>query len=239
VLKTGVVLTFSEVEDTVEKLTVSLFTAERVFSGKEKLNDAVTAVEEEEVKSGLVSNKAVGFELSSLDAVKLNVENGTVSGFELKLKVANVVSFTGTVSLFFNLFSVLEPEHISGVSKSVDNVVGVSNLKLANDVFLELSILFCIESVKLKVIVLFFDTVDSLFSIDTLVKLKGIFSFDSFVPEITSKVDFVKLLQKFKFEGKVDDGFKLKSTGSLLEMVLFANNGLLEALKIGSLGRIV
>jgi len=234
VLKTDVVLTTPKVvDDTVEPLG-SVFTA-----GSEKLKDAVTVVVAVvEVQINLVSAADI-FEMSFLGAVKLNVENNVVSGFELKLKAAVIESFTGTVScLFFNLSSVLSPENTTGVSKGLDNAFDGSKLTVLND---GVSILFLIESAKLNIIdMLVFGIVVSVFTVDTLVKSKGIFSFDSVVPEITSTVDFVETTLKvlLKFKGVEVDDFKLKSMGgSLLETPpLFPTNVVLAELKtIGSL----
>lgn len=222
VLRTGVVLIITLVED-----TGSLITAESVFAGSEKLNDGVAVVDDVEVKMDLVS--AVVLEISSLDAVKLNVENDVVSGFKLKLKVANVASFVKTVScLFFDLSSVPNPENMPEVSTGLDVIFDVSILTTVTN---GESILFLIESAKLNVTgMLIFGSVISVFTVDTLVNLKGMCSFDSVVPEIISKVDFVETILGvlLKFKGVAVDDFKLKSTGSLhvapVETILFPNN---------------
>lgn len=225
VLETVVVLTIPNVEETVGVLTGSLTTVVSVFDGNEKLNDAVTAVGSAEVKTDLVSGVVV-FDALSLVAVKLNVDSDAVSDFELKLKLDNVASFAEIVScLFFDKSPTPNPENTLGVSKGLD----VSKLKLANGVSFGLSILFLIESAKLNVR-LGFDAVVSVLTVDILAKLNGVFSFDSDVPEITSKVDFAEMILRLllKFKGAVVDGFKLKSTGSLLaaivDGILFPNN---------------
>lgn len=219
VLETVAVLTIPNVEETVGELTGSLTTVGSVFDGSEKLNDAVTVVGSAEVKMDLVSGVVV-FDTLSLNAVKLNVDSDAVSDFELKLKLAIVASLAETVScLFFDLSSTLNPENVLWVSKGLDNVFDVSKLKLANGVSSGLSILLLIESAKLKVR-LGFDAV-----VSVLAKLKGVFSFDSDVPEITSKVDFAETILKvlLKFKGAAFDDFKLKSTGSLLEAIVDGN----------------
>jgi len=231
--KSRAVLTIPKLDDTVAESTGSLTTIEFVLGGSEKLNDAVTVVVGIEIKD-LVSD-SVDFEILSLGAVKLNDEIDAVSDFELNLKA--VASFSEAVSwLFFDLFSALNPEKILEVTGSF----GASKLNVDFGILFRLSILFLIESAKLKVDVpLNFCTDFSDFAVDALEKLNdGIFSFASFVPEITSNVDLVELL---KFKGVAVNVFKLKSTGSLLETVvevtLFANNGpVLAVLKtIGSL----
>lgn len=226
VLRTWVVLTIPLVEDIVEELTDSLITVESVFAGSEKLNDGVAVVDDLEVKMDLVSAEVL--EISSLDAVKLNVENDVVSGFELKLKVANVAFFAKSVScLFFDLSSAPNPENMPEASKGLDAIFGVSILTVTNGE----SILFLIESGKLNVTgILIFGSFVSVFTVDTLVNLKGTCSLDSVVPEIISKVDFVETILRvsLKFKDVVVDDFKLKSTGSLLvtpvEDILFSNN---------------
>lgn len=226
-LKTFVILTLSNDEDTGEELTGSL------LAGSEKLNDVVTVVDVG-LKIDLVSD-AVVFAILFWGAEKLNVENAAVSGLELKLKFANVASFGKTVScLFFDSFSALNPENMLGVSIGLDVVFGVSKLKVANEISFGLSILFLMESAKLKVVViLVFGTVATVFTLDTLEKLKGVFSFESVVPEIISKVDFVDTLLRLlllKFKGVAIEVFRLKSTGSLLESLgLFPNKGILLA----------
>lgn len=226
-LKALIILTFSDVEDTEEELTGSLTTA-----GSEKLNDVV-AVVDVGLKMDLISD-AVVLTILFWGAEKLNVENAVVSGLELKLKFANVVSFGVTIScLFFNSFSTLNPENMLGVSIGLDVVFGISKLKVVNELSFGLSILFLIESPKLKVVViLVFGAVVTVFILDALEKLKGIFSFESVVPEIISKVDFVDaiLWLSLKFKDVAVDVFKLKSTGSLLESLgLFPNKGILLA----------
>lgn len=247
VLKLGVVLVFPKVEVTErEPAGGSLTTEGKVLEESEKLNDVETVVDVVEVKIDFVSCTEVGFEILSLEALKLNVENDVVSGFELKLKEGNIASFVGPASgLFFDLSSVVKPENNIGVSKGLDKIVGVSKLKLADDVSFVLFILFLIESAKLKVTeVLFFGIVVSTFKVDTLLKLKGVFSFASVVPEIISKVDLAETIlgELLKFKGVVIDDFKLKSTGSLLvvsaELILLPNNGteLVTFNTAGSLG---
>lgn len=241
VLKLGVVFVFPKIEVTERELAGGSLIEGRVLEESEKLN-SVDAVE---VKIDLVSCTEVGFETLSLDALKLNVENDVASGFELKLKEGNIASFAETAScLFFDLSSVVKPENNIGVSKGLDKIGGVSKLKLADDVSFVLFILFLIESAKLNVTgVLFFGSVSN-FIVDTLVKLKGVFSFASVVPEIISKVDFVEtiLRELLKFKGIAIDDFKLKSTGSLLvvlaDLILLPNNGteLVALNTTGSLG---
>lgn len=244
VLKSDVVLTTSKVEGIVEEPTGSLIIVGSVFDAREKLNDAVAVVDIADVNIDLGSNDMV-FAISSLGAAKLNVENDG-SGLELKLKEANVGSFN-TVSclVFFDLSSVMSPEKMLGVSKGLDKVFDTSKLKVVPDPSCRLSNLLFIESVKLKVfIILLFGTVVSDFTEDALLKLKGVFSFES-TPEIISNVDFVetKLRVLLKFMGVVVDDFKLKSTGSLLqalvEVILLPNieTGAAELTIIGSLVR--
>lgn len=222
-LKTGTVLTDSKVEDIVEESTGSLITV-----GSEKLNEAVTTVDDVELILDLVSDTIV-FEESFLVVLKLNVENVDVSGFVLKLKETSVASFVLTIScLFFDLSSVLNPENMLGVSNDLDKGFGVSKLKVVNGISFRFSILVLIESAKLNVIV--FGTDISVFTVDRLEKLKGTFSFDSVIPEITSKSGFDETTFRvlLKFKGLVIDDFKLKSTGSLLdltaEVILLPNN---------------
>jgi hypothetical protein len=139
------------------------------------------------------------------------------------------------------LFSALNPEKILEVSEGFD----ASKLNVDIGISFRLSILFLIESAKLKVeVTLDFCTVFSDFAVDTLEKLNDSgFSFVSVVPEIISKVDLVEiiLLGLLKFKGVAVNAFKLKSTGSLLEtavqVTLLENNGaVLAVLKtIGSL----
>lgn len=222
VLTPLVVLTFPMVEDIVGEPTDSVTTVERVFAGSEKLNDDNTAVAgvDVDVKKDLVSGNVVGLETSSLGTEKLKDENDVVSGFELKLKDIGV-SFAGTVScIIFDLPSAESPENIPGVSKGLDNTLGTSNLKLLNGVFFGSLILFLIESEKLKVDELVFGTVVSILAVETLVKLKGVFSFDSVLLETISKVDFVETVFRglLKLKGTAVDGFKLKSTGFLLDV---------------------
>jgi len=236
--KSGAVLTIPKLEDTEAESTGSLTTIGFVLGGSEKLNDAVTVVVGIEIKD-LVS-ESVDFEILSLGVVKLNDEIDAVSGFELNLKA--VASFSGAVSwLFFDLFSVLNPEKILEVTEGF----GASKLNVDIGILFRLSILFLIESAKLKVDVPLDFGIDlSDFAVDTLEKLNdGILSFTSFDPEITFNVDLVEtiLVELLKFNGVAVNVFKLKSTGSLLETVvevtLFANNGpVLAVLKtIGSL----
>lgn len=234
-LKSSAVLRVPKLDDTVGESTGSLTTTGVVFGGCEKLNDDVTVVVGIEVKGDLVSDAVV------LGVVKLNVENDAVSGFELNLKVVSGVSFSGTVScLFFDFSSAVIPEKKLGVSEGF----GVSKLNVDNGIVFGLVILFLIASEKLKfTVAVDFGTVISVFTVDTLEKLKGIFSFASVVPEIISKVDLVDtiLLESLKFKDVDVNDFKLKSTGSLLEtavvVTLFRNNGavLAELKTIGSL----
>lgn len=237
VVQTDVVLTTSKVDDTVEIVAGSLTIVESVLIGSAKLNEAVTDVADVVVKMDLVSD-AVVLEILSLDAVKLNVENDE-SDFELKLNVANGVSFPGTVScLFLDLSSLLNPEKILVVSKGFNEGFGVSKLKEAKGESFELSILFLSDSAKLNATVGFVEAmVVSTFVADTLVKLKGILSFDSVVPEIISKEDFVETILRglLKFIGVVVDDFKLKFTGALLEVLIVAtlfSNKELELLEL-------
>lgn len=235
VLKTGVVLTTPKVDDTVES-TASMLIAE------EKLKDSVTvAATDVQVKMDLVSGAEV-FEMLFLGAVKLNVAKDAVSDFEFKLKVVIVESFSGTVScLFFNLSSLLRPENTTRFSKGLD-VFNGSKPTVVDD---GVSILFLIESAKLNVTdTLVFGTVVSVSKVGILLKLKGILSFDSVVPEITSKVAFVETILRvlLKFKGSETDDFKLNSTGTLLEalveVTLFPYNVVLAELKTtGSLAK--
>lgn len=180
------------------------------------------------------------FDTSSLGVLRLNVDNDLVSDFELKLMVDKITSFAGTVSWLFTDLSVLNPVYKLVVSKGLDDN-GDSKLKVLNCVSFGLSILFLIDSAKLKVIgILLFASV---FTVDTLEKLKGLFSFNSVVPEIISKVDLVEFMlwASLKFKGLAVVDFILKFTGSLLEVLveitLFPNNGvvLVELKTIGSL----
>lgn len=233
------VLRLPKVEDTDGDTTDPEVVAARVFGGSEKLNDADTAVDVE-VKSGLVSDTA-GFKTLSLGAVKLNVENDTLLGFELKLKEARGASLTVSC-LFIVLSSVVNPE----VSKGEDKVFGVSKLKLANGVFVGVSILFLIDSAKLKDMdVLLFVTVDSVLAIDIVVKLKAVLSFDLVVSIIVFETGGTgtALREVLKFKGAAVDDLILKSTGSLVEAldenILLPNNGVDAALKTtGSLGQL-
>lgn len=202
---TGIVLTDPKAEGTVEHIG-SLTTG-----GSEKLNEDAIAVDVE-VKFELVSD-AVVFKVS-LDTAKLKVEND-VSGFELKLKVVS--------NEFFDLSSALNPENILEDSKGLVKDFVVSKLKVVNGISFGLSILFLIESVKLNVaVMLVFDLGVSGFTIDTLEKLKGIFSFNSVVPEISFKVAFVVTLFRAspKFKGFAIEDLKLKSTGSILDVTV-------------------
>lgn len=231
--ETGGNLRTPKVEDGIAETVGSL-----IVAGIEKLNDAVTVVDVVEDKIFLVSD-AVDFEISSLDALQLNVDNDGVSNFEWK--VDKVTSFAGTVSwLFTDLSWVPNPVDKLRVSESFDEDVA-SKLKVFIDELFGLSILFLIDSAKLKVIgMLFFGTIASVF---TLEKLKAVFSFDSVVPEIISKVDLDETVWWVlpKFKGLAVEGFTFKSTESLLEVsvgiTLFPNNGtvLVELKTIGSL----
>lgn len=239
VLMPGVVLTFPKVEDMVGEPTGSVTTEGRVFVGSEKLNDADIAVEGVDVKRDLVSGNVLGLETSFLGTEKLKDETDAVSDFELKLKDTGA-SLAGSVScLLFDLSSPASAENIPGVSKGLDNILGISKLKLLGCASFGSLILFFIESAKLKVIgKLVFGTDVSILVAETLVKLKGVFSLDSVVPEIISKVDFVETVLRTleKLKGTVVDGFKPKSTGSLLDVlpivILLPNNEVeLAALK--------
>lgn len=224
VLKTGFVLTTSKDEETVDEPTGSLATVEiDFFGGSEKLNDVDTDVDVVGVNMDLAS-VAGGFDASSLGVVKLNDENDEASGFEVKLKVA----FS---SLSFDFSSIVDPDNVLGVSKGLDKIFDVSKLKLDNGVSFEFSILFLIESAKLKfVAMLALGTVDSVLTVDPLAKLKGILSFDS--------EKFVEtVLRELKFKGTVADDLKLKSTGSFsgisVEVLILPKKGVVVASELG------
>lgn len=226
VLKTGFVFTVSKDEDTVDEPTGSLATVAIVLGGSEKLNDADTDVDGVEVKMDLASVAGV-FDASSLGAVKLNDENDEASGFEEKLKVATV-AFS---SLSFDLSSTLNPDNVLEVSKGLDKLFGVSKLKLDNGVSFVFSILFLMESAKLKLVaMLALETIVSVLTVDPLEKLNGNLSFDS--------VEFVEtVLRELKFKGTVADDLKLKSTGSFsgtsVEVLILPKNGVVLLSELG------